>query len=364
MSIYTSCILYIAAALSLAGCTGKAKEKPKEQSGYCLEAAFKKDLKLQPVASEKITAHLQLTGVVEANPEQVIHFKSLYSGVVANTFFSLGDRVTKGQVLAEISSTESSSLTAELTSLASQIKVAEAKLHSTTGMYKDGIASQREINEAQSELDVLQAEKARVESNRSLYSASNSKNVFQIKAPGTGIITAKEITTGMQITGDGDDVLFTIANLENVWVMANIYATDVSHITEGMEVEVSTVSYPGEVFTGKISVIAPVLDEASKVVKARIVLHNNHQQLKPGMLTDIKVLSKTNTEAISIPVNQVIFSNNENYVVVYKDDCHMEVRNIHIIARNNGYVFVKDGVAADEQLVAENQLLLFNRLTE
>lgn len=342
-------------------CTAKPEIK-QEQDTFCLDSAFKKDLKFVQATKQGVTEGIHLTGTIEPDPDKVVVFKSLFSGVVLNTYFSLGDKVSKGQVLAEISSTEFSSLNAELKGVEAQIKVAESKLKATSDMYRDGLASQKELNEAQSELEILHAEKAKVVSNRTLYSASSTKNVFQLKAPATGIVTSKNITAGMQIPDDGDP-LFTISNLQQVWAMANIYASNLQGVKEGMEVEMKTISYPDKVFKGKISVISQMLDESSKVLKARIVLDNKDMELKPGMLVDMVVLHKRGIEAVAVPASEVIFSNNENYVVVYKNDCDVQIRNIRVLARNNDNVFVEDGLAEGEKVVSEKQLLIFNQLS-
>src|SRR5690606_14009530 len=107
---------------------------------------------------------------------------------------------------------------------------------------------------------ILESEKQKVEYNLNLYNASSTKNVFQIKAPSSGIITAKNINSGTAVSSEGES-LFSISDLNTVWAMANIYSTDIGHISTGMEVEIKTISYPDEIFRGKIDGISQVLDE-------------------------------------------------------------------------------------------------------
>lgn len=351
-------------ALIGTGCNNDKKELIIENEKFCLDPNFKKGLELVTVTRQKITEGIHLTGTVDANPDKVVSFKSLFSGIVTETYFSLGDKVQKGQLLAEISSTEYSALQAELKGVESQIKVAVTKLKSTRAMFDDQMASQKELDEAQSELNILKAEKARVSSNLNLYSASTSKNVFQIKAPASGIITDKNIAVGMQITGDSDEPLFIISNLDKVWIMANVYASNLQDVKTGMEVEITSISYPDEVFKGKIAVISQVFDTDANVLKARIELDNTDFKLKPGMLVDVMALQKKEVEAESIPAAELIFSENENYVLVYKGDCDIEVRKVDIIAKNPSTVFIANGIKENEKVIAKNQLLIFNRLMQ
>jgi cobalt-zinc-cadmium efflux system membrane fusion protein len=344
------------------GCTSPKPENQKtELAIYCLDEDFKQKTSFENPVIQNVTEGIPLTGVVESNPDKVVHFVSLISGIISNTSFSLGDKVKKGQVLAELRSTELSNMQAELKNLESQIKVAENKLQAAQSMFDDGISSQRDLMEAQSALNILQSEKLKITTNLNLYSASAAKGVFQIKAPASGIITAKSISAGTQIAAEGES-LFTISDLSEVWVMVNIYTSNVPHIKEGMTVDINTLSYPDEVFKGKITSISQVYDQEARVLKARVVLPNSDLKLKPGMLVDVIALKTLNTEAISIPANSVVFDDNQNFVIVYKSDCELEIRKVEILAKSNGITFIQNAIDVNEKVVSKNQLLIYEQL--
>ncbi|MCK9450635.1 MAG: efflux RND transporter periplasmic adaptor subunit [Bacteroidales bacterium] len=348
--------------LMLFGCGNKDSENKKsENTGYCLDEKFKQELVFEQPVLQQVTEGIPLTGVVEPNPDKVIHFVSLIGGIISNTNFSLGDKVIKGQVLAELRSIELSNLQAELNSLESQIKVAESKLQSTQSMFADGISSQKELSEAQSELDILKSEKLKIAANLNLYNASTEKDVFQIKAPTTGIVTAKTISAGTQISAEGES-LFTVSDLSEVWIMVNVYASNVRHIQEGMTVKIKTLSYPDEIFEGKVAAITQVYDNEARVLKARVVLSNSDLKLKPGMLVDVVALKLQNMEAESISANAVVFDDNQSFVIVYKSDCELEIRRVEILARGNGTIFIKEGLDVNEKVVTKNQLLIYEQL--
>src|SRR5690606_16546184 len=274
--------LPISVILLLTGCQNREEFKAVQKEQFCLDKKTKNIIEISSVTKENVTEGIHLTGSIEANPDKVINFVSLVNGIISNTYFSLGDVVSKGQVLAEMQSTELASLQSELNTLKSQIEIAKVDLEAKEQLFKDGISSNKELVESKNELRILESELKKVESNLSLFSASSSKNVFQIKAPVSGIITSKNINSGANITSEGEP-LFSISDLNNVWAMANIYSTDIAHIKQGMAVELKTLSYPNEIFYGKIDVISQVLDENSKVLKARIELQNQDLKLKPGM---------------------------------------------------------------------------------
>ncbi len=350
-------------AMVLVGCGEEKLALPAETAKYCLDENFKGKIGLEQTVMQNVTEGIHLNGSIETNPDKVISFVSLVGGIVSKTYFSLGDKVSKGQVLAELQSTELSSLDAKLKNLEAQMEVAEMKLQSVQSMYDDRISSQQDLIKAQSKLAILESEKQKVTSNLELFSASAEKGVFQIKAPTSGIVTAKSIAAGTQITAEGEP-LFTISDLREVWVMVDIYATNVQHIDAGMDVDITTLSYPDTIFTGKIAAVSQVLDSDAKVLKARVVLQNPTLKLKPGMLVDVIALKDRKTTAIAIPTHAMVFSDNRHFVVVHKNDCDMEIREVEILSKNNGITFISSGLEENENIIVKNQLLVYEQINK
>lgn len=348
------------ALLWLVGCAPIEPEL-RENSVFCLEEPFKRDVELVAVEQARVIEGIHLTGSVEANPDRVIHFVSLVGGVVSNTFFSLGDVVAKGQVLLHVSSPELSALQAELVAADAQIESKQLHLEATEAMHADGVASERDLVDARNALRVLHAEKQKIESVLRLYSASDTDNVFQIKAPASGIITAKGINPGMSITDAGES-LFSISDMDDVWVMVNVYATNVQHVKAGMAVDIRTLSYPDEVFRGEIKAVSHILDEESNVLKARVVIDNVGHKLKPGMIADVVAHKPSNDHAIALPLSAIVFADNQDYALVYHADCDIEARPVHIVARNENTAYVASGLEEGEQVVTKNQLLVFEAI--
>lgn len=343
------------------GCGEKEPELTVQRESYCLSAEFKEQTDIKTVSKEPVTDGIHLTGTVESNPDKVVRFTSLVDGIISKTYFSLGDEVKKDQVLAELRSSELSGLQSKLRNVRAEARVAEKYLESVQSMFEDGIASQKDLLEAQIQLEIQQSEERKIMSNLELYSGSEDGSVFQVKAPASGVVTSKTISDGTQISADGEP-LFTISDLSDVWVMVNIYATNVQNIDTGMKVTIETLSYPDTVFEGEINRVSQVLDEDSKVLKAGIVLDNTDFKLKPGMLVDVIALKERNMEAVLIPTNSLVFDNNKNFVIVYENDCNMEIREVEILTANNGFTFLKSGLSENEKIITKNPLLVYEQL--
>ncbi|MBF8964969.1 efflux RND transporter periplasmic adaptor subunit [Pontibacter sp. FD36] len=338
-----------------------------QQEGYCLPAQLAKNIKLADVAPSTEHNHIQLTGRVMSNPEKYYRFVPLLDGVVSKVNFSLGDYVKKGTVLLEVRSPELSSLNAELRTAQAQLKLAQRQLSATQEMFEDGVASERELIEAQQDVEMAQLEITKVQENLGIYGGSLERGVLIIKAPLSGHIVSKNIVGGQQIEA-GDDPLFSIADLEEVWVMANVYAGNLSSVKQGMEVEVKASAYPDQVFKGKIDRLANTFDTEERVLKARISILNRDLLLKPEMFVNVSV-TQDNTgqndaqqHLLSFPAKAMIFSNSRHQVVVYRDSCSFDIVQLEPVYQTQNTVMVKAGLKEGDKVVTENHLLIYNQI--
>jgi cobalt-zinc-cadmium efflux system membrane fusion protein len=352
--------IYFPVLIALMGCAQKKQNIESESSHYCISKELKKDLKIAKVEMRSVEESITLTGEVESNSDKTVPFVSLVDGVVAETYFSLGDYVKKGQVLATIKSVSLNEMQDDTQTLQAQLAVAKRKLSSVEAMYKDDIASQKDLQEARSEVQIIQSNISKTRKNMHLYSAGN--NNMQIKAPADGYVIAKNISNGMPVTAGGDQ-LFTISNLDKVWVMANVYATNMRHVYVNQPVVVKTLAYPDDSFAGKINVISQVFNENERVLKAKIIMDNNNMKLRPGMSADIVLpINSQNKTGLAIPAKALIFDNNQSYVVVYKKDCVLEVRAVTEIASNSEYIYVQGDLKQGEAVITSNALLIYENM--
>src|SRR5690554_1871598 len=138
INIFLTILLFI-------GCKNQEEFKSMSKEPFCLDEKFKDKIELTTVDKQTVVEGIHLIGSIEANPDKVVHFVSLVDGIISKTYFSLGDAVVKGQVLAEMQSARLSALQAELSSLSSQIEIAKVELQATQQMFQDGISSNKQL---------------------------------------------------------------------------------------------------------------------------------------------------------------------------------------------------------------------------
>ena len=318
-----------------------------QTAGGAVADEFLKEIVTAKVESKLLQKEFTLTGKVVADPDKTISYSALISGIIVKSYFSLGDRVKKGQTMIDIRS-------AELSGLQSESTIARRNLQSVQALFESGMATEREVVEARSTYEKLQADLA-------MYGENKGNGVFSINAPGSGYVIEKYGNAGSTISG-GSEPLFSIADLSTVWVIANIYAGNLQFVKEGQNVEITSTAYPKEVFTGKINFISQVFDPDDKTLKARIVLPNAGLKLKPEMSVVVRLLNESNAEMATIPSNAVIFDNNRYFVVVGNKD--FKIREIVPFDQNNGVTYISEGLKPGEEVVIKNQLLIYNELKE
>ena len=333
------------------------------QPSFCLNEQLKQSTEIIEVERQPIREQLSLSGKIEYDENNMTVFRSLLDGVVEDVRFELGDQVQKGQVLATVSSSQIQELHQQKRYQENQIILLEKQLKNKEEMAADGLLAGADVLAGAHELESARIDLERVNQSLALYRATD-KGAFHILAPKDGYIVQKSISTGQSITADSEP-LFSLSNLKQVWVMVNIYANNLRYVHAGDKVKVRTIAYPDQVYDGTIDKIYNVFDDNEHVLKARVVLANQNLKLMPGLSADILINMNNGEEtAYAIPNRAKIFNNNKEYVVVYKDDCHLEIREISSVGRNEQYTFIADTLGKEERIIGVNALLIFEGLNQ
>lgn len=353
--------LLIFISVCIASCSGK--QDASETDKNSINKAFLENVKTAKSVLSNQEEELTLTGKVECDPDMVINYTPLVSGIVERTYFSLGDKVQKGQTMMDIKGSDLSSLQSEYTSTESELKIAQRELETAQSMFDDKMLSEKELLEAKAKVKQVQATFSKIENDMSVFGTNKGNGVFSIKAPISGYIIDKKVSSGSPISTDSEP-LFTIADLRNVWITANVYASNLQFVKEGMNVTITTLSYPDEVFEGKINTLSQVFDPEEKVLKARIVMPNNNLKFKPEMSAVIRIKNETHSKAVSIPSDALIFDDDQYFVVVEQSPDNFEIRKVELQGHNRGTTYIRSGLSENENVVIKNQLLIYSGLNQ
>jgi cobalt-zinc-cadmium efflux system membrane fusion protein len=355
------------AVIGVQSCSkAKASEgEEKKETAFCVSDTLAKMIKIEPVALQNIQAELQLNGEVSFNEDKVSRVMSPVGGQVLSIKANLGDYVKKGQVLATIKSMEVVSNYNEIATSRADVEMARKNMETAESLWKTGINSERDYQQAREEYNKAVSNSQKAKEVVDVYSSANAKGEITLHAPSSGYILDKKIVEGMVIRNDDADALFTIGDMNEVWVLANIYEQDLAKVQEGYAVKIKTLAYPDKTFEGRIEKINTVLDPLSKTAKARIRLTNNAASpLRPQMFATITVFNTEKQQAITVPSSSVIFEFGKNYVIVYKDKCNVESREVEIMQASAYNTYLSGGVKAGEKVVSQGQLFIYTGLKE
>lgn len=355
-------ILLIALAV-MQSCKGGGGETDNKKSQFCISDTMMKNIQLDTARMQIVQNELKLNGKVTFNEDRVVRVFPLVGGIVMSLKVELGDYVHKGQELAYMRSSEMADFENQSNISKSNLNIAKKNLSALEDMYKSGLASEKDINNARSELQKANSELMRINEVLSIYRVGDSLG-YTIKAPISGYIVDKTINPGMQIRNDFNTPVFTISELNQVWIMANVYESDIAKIQKGYPVEVTTLSYPDRVFTGTIDRINQVLDPESKVMQVRIKIYNDDYALKPEMFASVIVKYTEDNQLVAIPSKAVIFDKSRNYVMIYHDKCNIETRSIDLYKSGTEKTYINSGLKDGERIISKNQLLIYDALND
>lgn len=353
--LFTLTILF----LSLVSCTGNGEGNSDKQAE--IVPAFYSSVKTIKASYETRIEMLTLTGQVEYDSDKVINYYPLTEGVAGRVYFSLGDKVEKGQALLDIHSKDLSELQSEQSSLQSEIRIIERELKSAQEMFKDKMLSEKELLEIEAKLKQSQTSLSKVKNDMQLFGSDKGNGVFSIKAPMSGYIVTKNVTSGSTLSSDNGS-LFTIADLSTVWVVVNVYAGNLQLVKEGMDVNFTTLSYPNETFEGKINLMSQVFDPEDKVLKARIIISNKDLKLKPGMSTIVYLKNEVGEKNIAIPSDALIFDKDHYFVIIKNTNGDFQIREVFLKGHSGQTTYIKSGLSEGEEVVISNHLLIYSGL--
>jgi RND family efflux transporter MFP subunit len=180
-------------------------------------------------------------------------------------------------------------------------------------------------------------------------------DTVQIQAPFSGVVQKISAEPGKNF-GMGDELL-EIADLQTVYIWANFYQEDLPFLNKGLPVDITTSTWPGETFHGKIAVIDPFLNSDTRTVRVRIDIKNPDLKLHPEMFVNVG-LNIDAGEQLAVPVNAVMPTGEYNIVFVDKGQGELQPRFVKLGPQYGDYYEVKSGLNEGERVVASGNFLI------
>jgi membrane fusion protein, heavy metal efflux system len=361
--------------LALAGCS--ADKSASEMTSYSskqakggtpglftIPAGQMSHVQVVTVEPSNLPRVLRLTGAVSYNAFNTTPVITQVGGPVSRLLAVPGQRVKKGQSLLEVSSPDYSLLFASYLKARDTFRVADKNYDRAKDLYEHHAIAERDLLSAES--DRIQAQ---ADLNASLLGLKilgipkpedlerSPTSEIPLHAPIGGEVVERDVAPG-QLLQAGVTQAFIISDMSSVWVLANIYQSDLADVKVGDQVTVQTDSYP-DAFHGKISFISPALDPNTRTLQARIVVDNPGEKLKNNMYVTATVNAGSTRNAIAVPDAAVLRDDeNQPFLYVATGSNQFGRRPVDIGPSQGGQTQITKGLAPGEKVVGNGAVFL------
>lgn len=300
------------------------------------------------VERKLVNDELRLYGNVQVDERRVAYVQSRVAGWIREVYANAtGQLVRKGDPLFTIYSPDL--VTTEREYLLAKKSAGELARSGVSGVASGAESLLSATRERLLQWQVSPAEIAKLESSGTV------TNELAIDSPATGYITEKNALPNMYV--QPDTKLYTLADLSEVWVIAQVFQNDAGKIKPGVRARVTVDAYPGAVFSGRVDYVLPQVDMATRTLPVRLVFPNPRLELRPGMYVNV-ALDLLLGRQLVVPASAVFHSGTRNLVFAYADGGRITPKEIDAGPRIGDQQVVLRGVQADEQIVTSANFLI------
>jgi len=314
---------------------------------------------------ERMAGTISATGKVEANADRIAHVSPRISGKIVAVRASLGDRVAAGQVLATLDSVELGEALNRYHQSKTKLALAQSSMDRIKGLVEKKIAARKDIFQAETDYKTAQTELHTDEERLSLYGITTSdlqgeghkKPLLPVRSPIGGIITEKHAIVGE--LSDPSKSLYTVADLSNVWVLVDINEKDLAKVRKGQTATVTVGAFPDLKLKGRITYIADLMNEASRTVKARVVVSNTARKLKPEMFATAELaLAVDAPPVLAVPEEALQEMDGYKVLFVAENETEFAARQVQIGRAAGGLVEIISGLKEGERYAVKGAFIL------
>lgn len=300
------------------------------------------------VESKPVNDEIRFYGNVQANERRLAYVQTRFAGWIRRVYAdATGEFIGKGQPLFTIYSQDL--VTTEREYLLAK-KNAVALQQSPVNGVATGAASL--LDAAKARLEQWQIPASEI---AKLDQTGEAITDLIFDSPVSGYIIEKNALPNLY--AQPETRLYTIADLSEVWVYAQIFQNDAGKIKPGDPADVTLDAYPGRVFPGRVDYLLPQLDMATRTLPVRLVFPNPGLKLRPGMYVNVNVKLPLGRQLV-VPDSAVFHSGTRNLVFVYTGDGNIEPREVQVGAHVGDQLVISKGLKTGEQIVTSANFLI------
>lgn len=318
-------------------------------------------IKVESVRPSASGATVMLTGRVTFNEDHTQRVASPVDGRVLAIKVQPGDKVKAGQTLLTLTSPQVAQLQSDFQKAAQDLSVAQKALDRANKLKADGAISEKELAQLEADFAKAKSERGRVEAQLKVLGIGAGQPTVvqaQLASQIAGMVVERAVLVGQEVRADAAQPLITVADLDTVWVMADVYEQDLALARVGAKVKVTVPAYPGETFPGTVSYVGAVVDPTTRTVKLRCQVANPDGKLKPEMFAKVELESENAAQALVVPARAVLNDGERSEVLVAEKGGIFKIRRVEVGPEVDGNVRVLQGLEPQEVVVTDGALFL------
>ena len=365
--------MQLAALVVVSACSPKAGVNPEAPSvtasNVKLTSQQRQNIHVYKVAPSTFRKTVETTGIVDFDNDQATSVLAPFSGPVSRLLVSLGEHVKQGAPLAVVDSPDFATAISAYRKAIATAQTARRLADLDKDLIEHNGVSKREAEQA--ETDAVNAEADREAALQSLVSlnvpADIIKNIREgrpvsrldgvIRAPVAGTVVEKLITPG-QLLQAGTTPCFTVADLSRVWVMAQVFGSDLESVRVGDSAEVIT-GIGANAFSGTVDNISALVDPDTRSVVVRVVAKNPRDFLKKQMYVRVLIHAQQESTGLLIPVSAVLRDDvNLPFIYAMQADGSFARQHVTLGYRIGDQYDIPDGLKSGDEIMVDGGLFV------
>ena len=365
-----SVVALVAAALLLSAC-GRSDQPPRSDAAAhpAVEKGVGPRIETAIVEFSSSRQTLTLSGKVAYGEDRYSRISSPLQGRVVEVRAHLGDRVKTGDILLVVDSPDIAEAYSEYVKEDSELQYATRAHELAKDLYEDKALPLKDLKQAENELVKARAAFRRakerllslriaVEELEKPLDKQQITSRFEMKSPLTGIVVERTVTPGQSVTGDSDHVLFTIADLDRLQILADLYERDLALVREGQSAMVKVEAYPDVDFPATVTAVGDIVDPGTRTIKVRAQVNNESHKLKPEMFARLVLKINDTAPILTVPREAVLEADGRQFVYIAEGDNHYSKREVKIVTVSPEQARILEGVAQGERIVTKGAVLI------
>lgn len=312
---------------------------------------------------------LSLAGKIAYGEDRYSKISSPLQGRVVEVRAHLGDRVKAGAVLLVIDSPDIAQAYSEYVKEHSELQYATRSQELAKDLYSNKALPLKDLKQAENELVKARAEFRRAKerllslrvSAEELNKPLDKQQItsrFEMKSPLTGIVVERMVTPGQSVGGDANQVLFTVADLDMLQVVADVYERDLALVKEGQFAKVKVEAYPEVDFPATVAAIGDIVDPASRTIKLRAWVNNQDHRLKPEMFARLHIQVGDESRILVVPKEAVLEADGKQFVFVVEEPNQYVKREVKVSNFTPDQARVLEGLTPGQRIVTKGAVLI------